>query len=225
MNRPGFVTGLVSEARLLAPLNAPVAVSGSNADAARQAAENLLCSGATALVSFGLAGGLDPALAPGALVVPEAVVDGDDILLCDAAMLAQLGGVTAARVASAAAVVESTESKAMLFRATGAVAVDLESGPIARVAAAHGIPFAVLRVIADPAGRALPAIVSRAVTPRGGIALAEILRHLAAHPLSVISFIRLGRDAAAAKRTLRHHVARLQCGESVVSAVPAAPRR
>lgn len=213
MIRPGFVTGLVSEARLLGSLDAAVAVSGSNADTARQASDNLLRGGATALVSFGFAGGLDPALPPGTLVVPQSVVHDDDVLACDTTLLALFGGATAAQVVSAAAVVGSVAAKAALFRATGAVAVDLESGPAARVAAAHGVPFAVLRAIADPADRSLPAIVSRAVTSGGGIAFGAILRHLAAHPRSMIDFVHLGRDAASAKRTLQRHIGGLRlCG-------------
>ena len=42
--------------------------------------------------------------------------------------------------------------KRALGIATGAIAVDTESHVVAAFAAAHGIPFAVFRVIADPAG-------------------------------------------------------------------------
>ena len=225
MIRPGFVTGLHSEARLLKSLNAPVAVSGSNADTARERAEDLVRGGADALISFGLAGGLDPALPPGTLVVPSSVICDDAIFPCDPSLLAALGGATAARIASTRSVVADVGAKAALFRATEAVAVDLESGPVARVAAAHGLSFAVLRAVADPASRRLPPIVAHAVTPSGGIMLGAILRHLAAHPSSILDFITLARDASAAQRTLRRRVGQLQMTGVEDRLTPAASHR
>ena len=66
----GVVCALAAEARPLARLaGASVSVSGMGGDAAAAAARALIDSGATALLSWGLAGALDPALAAGALAV------------------------------------------------------------------------------------------------------------------------------------------------------------
>lgn len=210
MIRPGFVTGLVSEARLLKSLNAPVAVSGSDADTARERAEHLVQGGATALISFGLAGGLDPALAAGALIVPRGVVCDKTAFPCDTNLLTLLGGATVERIASAGSVVTDVAAKAALFQATAAAAVDLESGPVAHVAASHNLPFAALRAVADPANRRLPPVVSKAVMPDGRVAVTAIIGHLAMRPFSLADFIALARDAGAAQRTLRRHVSRLR---------------
>ncbi len=64
--RLAVVTGMSSEAALLAAADSLlVRCEGPGPDAARRAAEGAVAEGATALMSFGLAGGLDPALAPG----------------------------------------------------------------------------------------------------------------------------------------------------------------
>ncbi|HEY0425948.1 MAG TPA: hypothetical protein VGC82_21710, partial [Rhodopila sp.] len=68
----GFVTGLAAEARIASRFGYPVRVGGTPAGAGVAASE-LIEQGATALVSFGLAGGLDPALRPGTVVVASIV--------------------------------------------------------------------------------------------------------------------------------------------------------
>ena len=59
---------------------------------------------------------------------------------------------------------------------TGAVAVDMESHIAAAYAAEAGLPFAALRVVSDPAGRALPALAMAAIKPNGDIDLRKVLR-------------------------------------------------
>src|SRR6185437_16644110 len=61
----------------------------------------------------------------------------------------------------------SPEGKAALFRATGAVAVDLESHLVAAAAERARKPFLVLRAIADPALRALPPAAVNGLDARG----------------------------------------------------------
>ena len=45
-----------------------------------------------------------------------------------------------------------------------------------------GLPFAALRVISDPASRALPAIAMSAIKPNGDIDLRKVLRGVARNP-------------------------------------------
>ena len=54
-----------------------VAVSGMGAAAAEAAAAKLIEAGASALMSFGLAGGLDPALPAGSMIFPSEVISRD----------------------------------------------------------------------------------------------------------------------------------------------------
>jgi hypothetical protein len=76
--RLGIVTGLAAEQNCLRAL--PVAdwprvrCFGMGPEAAGKAASELLGQGCAALLSFGLAGGLDPLLRPGSVVIADAIV-------------------------------------------------------------------------------------------------------------------------------------------------------
>jgi adenosylhomocysteine nucleosidase len=78
----------------------------------------------------------------------------------------------------------------------------MESGAVARVAARHGLPFAVLRAICDPAERDLPPASLTALDDRGRIQPMALLRSLARNPAQIGALIRVGRDAALARRAL-----------------------
>ena len=100
-------------------------------------------------MSFGIAGGLDPALSPGRLIVATAVIDGQggkiechgawrDELIAALASLSPLAAPLAGRDGAIVTVAE----KALLHARHGAAAVDMESHAVARVAARAGLPFA-----------------------------------------------------------------------------------
>ena len=59
-------------------------------------------------------------------------------------------------LAGVSAPVADPQAKRALYVKTGAIAVDMESHIVARIGAAHGLPVAAIRVITDPAVRALP---------------------------------------------------------------------
>ena len=73
-SRIGVIAGLVSEAATLPEGDLQVAVSAANPARAQQAAHAMIADGATLLVSYGLAGGLDPRFGPGSLLLPETVI-------------------------------------------------------------------------------------------------------------------------------------------------------
>ena len=89
---------------------------------------------------------------------------------------------------------------------TSAAAVDLESGAVARIAATHGMPFAVLRAICDPAERALPPAALAALDARGVIGSWRVIASLAAQPGQLPALLALAADAAAARRSLVERV-------------------
>ena len=68
-----------------------------------------------------------------------------------------------------------SRAKAALYLKTGAIAVDMESHIVGRVAVAHGLPVGAIRVIADPAPRAIPASVLAAVHPNGTTDIAAMI--------------------------------------------------
>ena len=201
-NAIGFVTGLAAEAKLLRGSGFLVAAGGGLPEGAARAAEDLLAQGARALVSFGLAGGLSPEVEPGTLLVPEVVLEGQRRYVCDAALITLLGGAAGGAIFAGREIAVSPGDKAALFRKAKAVAVDLESGAVARVATARGIPFAVLRAVADPAGRHLPPAALIPLKDGGGINLAAIIRSVAASPGQIPELLGLARDAGRARAAL-----------------------
>ena len=201
-SRLGIVVGMTSEARLLHDTGCAVGIGGGSPVGARRMAQRLVDDGVTALISFGLAGGLDPALSAGTLFVPRAVLSQGRLFDCDGGLSAPLPGHSIACVLGADAVVASADEKLRLWRETGAGAVDLESGAVAEVAAAAGIPFAVLRAVCDPAARDLPSAAIEALDRQGRIAPMKMASILARHPMQVFALIALGRYAARARRAL-----------------------
>ena len=100
-----------------------------------------------------------------------------------------------------AMVMEATQ-KASLHRTTGAVAVDMESHIVARVARRHRLPFAATRVISDAAHHNLPAAVLVGMKADGGTDLPAVLRSLLANPGQLPALIRTALEAERGFRAL-----------------------
>ena len=215
MRRPGIITGLVREARCLA---APrhgggpeIRCSGADSGRAAAAAHDLIEEGCRGLVSFGMAGGLDPELRPGDLILPEIIIAPDGArLAADSGwrheLAASLGGQMAFRadpVAGSDGIAATPEAKRALAESTGAVAVDMESHAVARVAAERNIPFLAVRAVADPAHRTLPSAALGAVREDGSLRYGFVLGRLVVRPWQVVSLIRLSRESDLALASLR----------------------
>lgn len=191
----GIVVGMAAEARIARRFGWPVVIGGD-------AAADLVRNGVRGLVSFGLAGGLDPALRRGTVIVPTAVITDRARYVTDQGLSRRFGGVTGHLLLGANTVAATVEEKRSLFDATGAAAIDLESASVARIATSHGIPFAVLRAVCDPANRTLPPAALAALDARGTIGFARVLASLARHPAQLPALLELAADAAAARRAL-----------------------
>ena len=118
-----FVVGLKAEASLL---QGHIFVGGGAPHAAARAVK----AGASAMVSFGLAGGLDPSMRPGTLVTPNHVVQHGRSYPTDLALARALGDLPCDAVLAADSIAADAASKAHLWRETGAQIVDLESGAV-----------------------------------------------------------------------------------------------
>ena len=200
----GVVTGLAAEARVAQPLGL-VRAGGGVPEGALAAAEWLVEQGVVGLVSFGLAGGLDPGLAARRHRGGGMRARWNSTYATAHELSARLGSCRGTLLAGRAVVATAIE-KAKLFAETGAAAIDLESGPVARVAARHAIPFAALRAICDPAGRDLPPASLAALDRHGGIAILAVLASIARHPRQLPSLVALGRDALIAHAALKRLV-------------------
>jgi adenosylhomocysteine nucleosidase len=180
----GIVVGLAAEARIARRLAGTVAIGGGGADGAEAASHRLVAGGATELLSFGL--------------IPATVLDGATRHAVNTAMAGRFGGPTPQVLLGGTAIAASVDEKRRLRAATGADAIDLESGAVARVAARNGLPFAVLRAICDPADQDLPPAALVALDSAGAIGLLRVLAALAVRPAQLPALLLLARHAAAA---------------------------
>jgi adenosylhomocysteine nucleosidase len=174
----GFIAALASECASLRAHAANagwlVVQSGPGAARASVGAAHALESGVAALVSWGLAGGLDAALVPGTVVVPRRILQTDgEPLLVDPALHAGIASLAEeffldyGDLLSVPAALESPAAKSAAAAATRAVAVDMESAAIATVAARARVPFVALRVVVDAAADALPQGAEQWIDERG----------------------------------------------------------
>jgi len=187
LSAAGVVAALDMEARTLGSLRRHdgllsvgdgtlVAVSGMGCTAAATAAQALVDAGATALVSWGLAGGLDPDLTSGTICLPTLVVSREGATFPTdvhwrailTAAITDGRAVVGGKLLTSAGAIADLAGKAAAFRDTGAVAVDMESMGVAQVAATMnrarrrapriGLGISVPRWRSDRAGAArLPA--------------------------------------------------------------------
>ena len=206
-----IVTGLVQEARIAAGPGMTVICSSSDPRQLRALLTVFDPTTIRGVISFGVAGGLDPALKSGDVVVATEVLAGDARWLAgltlneDLIASVGLGGrrIVRGRLAGAEEVVAGRHLKAALHSETGAAAVDMESHIAADYAAKAGLPFAALRVVSDPAHRALPPLAMAAIKPNGDIDLRKIVRGVVRNPLTLRDLVSTGIDFSRALKSLR----------------------
>ena len=215
-----------------------IGVSGAHAARAEEIAHGFCNEGASAIISVGVSGGLDPALTPGDLVIGETVIaDDGSVYASDRYLLSSLNSALSresgnpetsgkmdprlrgderrkpvARVSTlfgADEIIDSATKKSALFANHGAVAVDMESHGAARAAARAGAPFVAIRAIADPADRALPPAALNAVAPDGSTRVWQTLGAALRDPKQFPDLLKLGGDSAAATKTLRRDLGAL----------------
>lgn len=163
-------------------------------------------SGAAAIVSFGIAGALNAHLTAGDWVVATGVTSGDQSIQTDVEWSGRLAhrlpGAASGAIATVANPVLHPRNKRRLHLDTGAIAVDMESFQAAALAAELGVPFAAVRVIADPMHREIPPAARLGLRPDGTVAIAAVLHSLLANPSQLPSLIRVSSDALIAFRAL-----------------------
>ena len=221
MTKLGIVAALKSEARTLAdrPIlagatiqlkdNTLLKVSGLGAKRARTAAESLLAEGATALLSWGSAGGLAANVLPGNLILPRNIISSDQSVfpvdrswherLCHL-LQAQIEFHTQA-LAESIVILNTPAEKRELFSQSGAIAVDMESAAVAEVASKANIPFIAVRAVIDPLDMRMPTIV-QAIDDYGRVRLLTLLGRLARNPAEFFLLIRFSRYFRAARTSL-----------------------
>jgi adenosylhomocysteine nucleosidase len=205
------VTGMAAEARLAAGPGVTTVMAGGNPARLRAMLRARVEPDCRAVISIGIAGGLDPSLVPGDVIIATSIIAADRRHVASSFVAHRLAArlsdhpkqVIMADVAGVDSAVVSPGAKRALRGATGAVVADMESHVAAAFAARHGLPFAAVRVVCDPAHRALPDLVATALRPDGKVSYGGVFRSLWQRPVQMFGMLRLAQDAAEGFRALR----------------------
>jgi adenosylhomocysteine nucleosidase len=197
------LVGLAFEARIAAGPGVLVLCRGrETSDLLRLA----VSAGCRSIISFGVAGGLAPDLIPGDCVVASAIIDYPTVRPTDPLWSRKLAdmipGALHGPIMGVNSVVSNPADKRKLHTFTRAAAVDMESHLVARLADAHGLAFAAVRVIIDPAHRTVPPAALLAMAPGGNTDVSAMLWEILARPSQVSPLMRLAADAIAARAAL-----------------------
>ncbi len=195
-----------AEARIASAPGVRVFACGGNVGLRAAAIRHAVSSGAPAIVSFGIAGGLLAHMAPGHWIVATGVSAGGQRIEADAEWAARLAErlpkAQLGDIVSVPEPVRRTHQKRHLQASTGACGVDMESFQAAALAREMGVPFAAVRVVADPVERELPPAVHSGLQADGSVAMTAVLDSLAREPGQMLSLARVTVDAFVAFRAL-----------------------
>ena len=200
-------SGLAAEARIARAAGFQVIV-GAGDHRRTTALVEAAARQAKCLISFGIAGGLAPHLRPGDVILSAEVIGADRRWRANQSFHAQVGdlarriGAAEGPVLGARYILASEDDKARAWRDTGALAVDLESAIVARAAEAAGIPFLVLRTIADAAHRKLPSAALIPLLEDGTPAFTRVLGEVLRRPQQIAALFGLARETRLALSAL-----------------------
>jgi adenosylhomocysteine nucleosidase len=192
-------SGLAAEARIARAAGFQVVVGAGDPERTTTLVE-AASRHAHCLISFGIAGALAPHLRSGDVILSAEVIGPDrrwranERFQEEISNLARRIGAAEGPVLGAGELVATEDDKARAWRDTGALAVDMESAIVARAAEAAGIPFAVLRTIADPATRTLPRAALIPLSQDGTPALARVLGEVLRRPRQIAALFGLARE-------------------------------
>jgi hopanoid-associated phosphorylase len=203
------VVGLAIEARI-----AGTAAMIADGDRTASLLRDAMRQGVRGIISFGVCGGLDPRLRPGKVIIASSVFAGKDKaypsdLLWAAQLLRMMPNAGYSPIAGVASPMTSFEERRAFHATTGAVAVDMESQIVARIAVEFRIPFAACRVVLNPAHRILPRAALINIGPAGKPALRKIGGSVLREPRQLPGLSRLAVDALIAMRALHSAKQRL----------------
>jgi adenosylhomocysteine nucleosidase len=175
--------------------------SGPGPERAARAARWLVDQGAKVLFSLGISGGLEPALERGRLIIVEQVRMGDQVWpvetawTLDAEKLLTGNNLSVSRgaIITVDKALTNPDEKARWYGSTGALAADMESGSVARVAGEYGLSFAALRTVCDTAHDSLPHDPESLVRADGRVKVPALAGRLISHPALLMDLFRWGK--------------------------------
>ncbi len=197
--------------------NTLVILSGAGSAHASMATQKLIKKGAEQLISWGCAGALAPFLKAGDLLIPKSILTQDATQLAtqqswSKQIISTLESAIQCYDGSLFAndsVITLAEDKMHLYQTSKALAVDMESAALARVAQQAKVPFVVIRSIVDPADLDLPNAISHAMSDNGIVSIPKLVFYLCLHPVELPRLIKLGLHFHSASKTLKYVASQL----------------
>jgi len=201
----GIVTGLELETKLCRkafettkrqpPL---IACAAGTVEGASRAAKQLIDKGANRLISFGVCGGLAAGVETGDLILPKTVLmEGETLSLAGdwhSQLLEQFPHAKTGALASVKTAVTTPGQKSQLHQSSQAIAVDVESYAVMKVARAHNLKSLIIRAVLDPSHQALPLAALNGVNDKGETQIWPVIKGLMKRPQELPDLIRLGRQ-------------------------------
>jgi adenosylhomocysteine nucleosidase len=223
MCRVLVVVGMEDERSIAAGEGVDVVVGSANATVLRERLAKTDTTNIGAVYSFGVAGGLDPALRPGELLVSTGVAAQDaaaEVPAIRGAWMADrelLTAVQASALESALGKIREAvflgsdfeardnphASSATLREVSGAAIIDNESHIAAEFAHKHNLPFLAVRAVSDSVSRELPPAALIALKPDGSPNIPAVIKSLLLQPRQLPALVRTARDYSKALRNLK----------------------
>ena len=152
------------------------------------------------LITTGFAGALNDELQPGDLLLAK---NFSTIDLNERGLSCSSLPIHVADLLTVSALIDSSNERNKISRASNAAAVDMETEFIARACATHGIPLLSLRVITDTPTQPFPAPPSVLFDiQQQRTDMAVLAKFFLAHPTRLPGLIQFGRKIARAKKIL-----------------------
>lgn len=209
----GILCGFTAEKKIALRLSPLVACSGAREARCRLQAEELVKQGATALLSFGVAGGLAKGLTPESVIIGTRVVDRHGKLwACDAGLIERFTLAAAAAltgpVFGSDVIIGTSAEKERIQAETQALIVDMESHILAETAARHALPFGVLRGVSDDADAPLPDAVLHGINEDGSENIPGVLKSLLKDPTQLPALLHFAKNTGIALKRLEEVICR-----------------
>jgi len=219
--RLGIITALPAEANCFSNRSFPareiviideslIIVSGIGSENAVSSAQKLIDHGATALVSWGTAGGLSDNLRSGDLLLPKSVQLDKQQYQTDHIWLQRLMDQISSNLKlhdelliQSNDVIFNSNQKSQLQKKTSAIAVDMESGSIAKIADQHNLPFLIIRSVVDTSDETIPVSAINSIDEFGQTKPVALMANLIRNPGDISRLIKLGKHFQQARKSLK----------------------
>jgi adenosylhomocysteine nucleosidase len=217
------IVGMDSEAKIAAGPGALVISSAGNGPLLRSRLKGITHDKVRAVISFGIAGALEPSLQPGDLLVGGRVVSDEMSWSADP----ELSKFITARAKAAGINAKDgvvlghdgiqavdPKSRAALRAQTKADLVDEESHIAAEFAKSENLPFSLIRAVADPASSTLAPAATLPLNPDGTPDTGSVIGSLFKNPGQIGGLLEVKHDMDAALATLTAVRAKLDWTEA-----------